>query len=183
MYPLQKRMLYHLIRSIQDMENFIHKSVRLSCDINRAMRMFLVETNVRKWLDGASVEHKIGGNFMFDIQLSDEVISLSQGTIISKEFEKLIKIKIRVPDKMRTAFIEEYSVIEFNFMQGTSRTEFCTEIHLLHRGLNPESSGDYIGELETFWANKMEKLRYLMNGDWVIEDRDLNRSFLMGGRL
>lgn len=165
------------------MDKFIHKSVRLSCDINRAMRMFLIESNAEKWLGNVAIENKVGGNFLFDLQIGDEILSLKQSKIIAKEFEKLIRINMCMPEVIKGAFVEGDSILELNFMQGASRTEYCTEIHLIQKNFKSESGEEIRHGFEVFWTNKLEQLRELINGDWVIEDRDLNRSILMGARL
>ena len=67
-------------------------------------------------------------------------------------------------------------------MQGTSKTEYCTEIHILHKGLKDNEEGMNAKKFfEVFWEEKLNIIRKYFNGDWVIEDRDLVLSVLKGG--
>ena len=165
------------------MEKFVHESVRLSCDLNRAMRMFLIQSLAEKWLGDVKIENKIGGTFQFKMIIDQNEIEIEDAEILEKKIERFIKIRVKVPKQFENFFLEENSIIEINFMQGTSRTEFCTEIHLLQKGFKDEESDKIRYDFGMYWANKLELLRQEINGDWVIEDRDLNRSYLMGGRL
>ena len=159
------------------MSKFIHQSVRLNTSITQAMRCFLIENEVSKWLGKVnSIENKVGGTYHIDLTYGNETWE-SKTKILEKEFEKIIKLNFNVPDRFKQAFTD--SLVEINFMLGTSDTEYCTEIHVLHKGLkDDELSVEAKNFFNEFWKDKLNILREQYNGDWVIEDKDLVLSVL-----
>lgn len=161
------------------MNKFIHQSVRLNASITQAMRYFLIEEEVSKWLGEVKcIENKVGGTYHINLTYGNEAWE-SKTKILEKEFDKIIKFNFDVPDRFKQAFAD--SLVEVNFMLGTSETEYCTEIHVLHKGLKDDElcieAKNFFNE---FWKGKLNILRKQFNGDWVIEDRDLVLSVLKG---
>lgn len=87
--------------------------------------------------------------------------------------------------------------VVFHMMPCAARTQYCTEIHLmvhpdtarfgLSKGaaveLDHEAVEVWRKSALGYWKQALESLRECVNGDWVIEDRDLNRSVLLKSRL
>lgn len=149
---------------------FIHKKVRLNASITQAMRFFLIEKEVSKWLGNAQIDNKIGGNYHLDLEYNDKNWS-SHTTILEKSFERLIKFDMITPEAQISG------PVEVNFMPCTTKTEYCTEIHLIHRNVPDQEQS----VMENFWNEKLNSLRQHFNDDWIIEDRDLVLSILRGG--
>lgn len=149
---------------------FIHKKVRLNASITQAMRFFLIEKEVMKWLGNAQIDNKNGGIYHLELQHHDKKWS-SHTTILEKSFERLIKFDMITPEAQISG------PVEVNFMPCTSKTEYCTEIHLIHRNV-PDQEQNIMDE---FWSEKLDNLRVYFNKDWHIEDRDLVLSVLKGG--
>lgn len=147
---------------------FIHHKVRLNASITQGMRYFLMTKEVNKWLGQCDVESKVGGGYNLDLAF-DDVTWKSHGTLVEKEFEKRILFNMMTPQNNVTE-------VEVYFMPCTSKTEYCTEIHLMHRHTGSETEF-----MDAFWRNKLDILRQYFNKDWVIEDRDLVLSVLKGG--
>ena len=158
------------------MSGFIHQSVRLNTTITSAMRSFLIEKEVSKWLcDVKSIENKVDGIYHIDLTCGNETWE-SKTKILEKEFEKLIKFELEVPEAFKAGV--DNSLVEINFMLCASETEYCTEIHVLHKGLkNDEKTKIFFNE---FWKEKLNILRKQFNDDWIIENRDLVLSVLKG---
>ena len=151
--------------------NFIKEHVRLNASITQGMRFFLIESQIEKWLGTpVCVENKLGGKYHLQLSHGNDTWQ-SHTEILQKDFEKYIKFDMMSPEGSRTGPVEVY------FMTCTSKTDYCTEIHVLHHGL----SSDQLLFFKEFWKTKLNKLRYLCNGDWVIEDRDLILSVLKSG--
>ncbi len=159
------------------MGKFVHQYTRLNTTITQSIRYFLIEKEVNKWFgDVINIENKTGGSFNLKLSFEDNSW-ISNSIIIEKEFEKLLKLDFQVPESMKQFF--EYSVVDIFFMLGTAKTEYCTEIHVIHKGfLLDENTLEFFNR---FWKEKLEVLRKHFNGDWIIEDRDLILSVLKGG--
>lgn len=154
--------------------NFIHLSVRLNTSITQSMRSFLIEKEVEKWLGtNVSIENKVGGSYNIKV-VFENVEFESKSIILNKEFEKLIKLEFDIPKEYMIE--NKKSIVDINFMQCAEETEYCTEIHILHKGVENEF-------FKRFWNQKLNILRKKYNGDWVIEDRELNLSMLKGSKL
>lgn len=159
------------------MSKFIHQSVRLNTNISRAMRSFLIGSEAGKWLGEVKlIENKIGGIYHVVLTYGNETW-VSKTKILEKEFDRSIKFELDLPESLETGF--ESSLVEISFMQGASKTEYCTEIHVLHKGLKDNEMGVKSKEFfDDFWKEKLNCLRVIFNGNWVIEDRDLVLSVL-----
>jgi len=152
------------------MKSFIHKKVRLNASITQAMRFFLIEKENMKWLsEVAVIENKVKGKY--SLNLSHQGLNWkSETSILQKDFEKLIKFDMITPEAFQSG------PVEVNFMPCTTDTEYCTEIHIIHRGV-PEEEQNFMSK---FWDEKLNLLREYFNKDWIIEDRDLVLSVLKG---
>ncbi len=158
------------------MSKFIHSSVRLNASITQSMRFFIIEKEVDRWFGKVNcIENKIGGKY--DLVFSFQNETWHNETVIrDKVFERSIKLDFSLPERYKNCF--EDSIVEVNFMMGTSDTEYCTEIHVLHKGLIDNDEGkDFF---TAFWQAKLDTLRKHFNGDWVIEDKDMVLSILKG---
>lgn len=148
---------------------FIHDKVRLNASITQAMRFFLVEKEVSKWLGEAiAIESKKGGIYHLRLSHQGETWE-SKTTLLEKDFERRVKFVMMTPAGHQTT-------VELFFMPCTSKTEYCTEIHLVQR----EVTASEEAFMASFWADKLNVLRQYFNKDWVIEDRDLVLSVLKG---
>lgn len=149
--------------------NFIHKTVRLNASITQSMRFFLIEKEVSKWLGTAKIDNKINGQYTLTLSFEDSQW-ISETKILEKTFERLLKFDMITPGAKLSG------PVEVHFMSCTSKTEYCTEIHLIHRNV----AHDEQGFMARFWESKLNDLRAHFNGQWVIEDRDLILSDLKG---
>ena len=102
----------------------------------------------------------------WSLELAKDILATNY--LNEKDFEKRIKFGMMSPEAVKTGPVEVY------FMPCTSETDYCTEIHVMHHDLSDEDQLFYKG----FWQRKLNELRQLCNGDWVIEDRDLSLSAL-----
>jgi hypothetical protein len=146
---------------------FIHEKVRLNASITQAMRFFLIGREIEKWFgQPIAVENKLGGRYAIEFTHSEKTW-VSDTSILEKDFEKKLKFDMMTSDGS-SSYVEVY------FMPCTSETEYCTEIHIMHKLCEDDL-------MKSFWKDKLNQLRVLTNGDWVIEDRDLVLSTLKGG--
>lgn len=151
---------------------FIHTRIRLFCELHRAQRWLTHEDFLVKWLKEE----------MNQLEITD---TLPREKV--EGFWKSLDVQGNlVKDRL-----------EFHMMPCASRTQYCTEIHLVvypdpgQFGLTEADTGGPSGEvLEVWrhstmemWKRRLESLRLCVNGDWVIEDRDLNRGVLLRSRL
>jgi hypothetical protein len=152
------------------MKNFGHYKVRLNASITQAMRFFLIGKEINKWFgESILVENKKGGVYHLKFKHQDVTFE-SQTILLEKDFERRIKFDMMTPGL-------NASSVEVFFMPCTSKTTYCTEIHVVHRDVMEEEQEF----LESFWLDKLDALRQYFNEDWVIEDRDLVLSVLKGG--
>lgn len=162
---------------------FLHQSVRLACDLNRAMALFTRESLVEKWLDHPKIVNKVGGQYSFDLTIDNQPMTLT-GKIVKKTFEKQVVVALESTENQLAQWFANGIILEVNLMMSASRTEYCTDVHLIQRGFEDDENGHkardkFIG----FWQEKLEVLRQEINGDWVIDDKELSYSSLMGSRL
>lgn len=147
--------------------SFIRTKVRINASITQGMRFFLIESQVDKWLGRPlKVENKKEGIYHIEFQDQGRIWQ-SKSIILEKDFEKRIKFDMMSPEA-------NLCPVEVYFMPCTSETDYCTEIHVMHHDLSDEDQVIFKG----FWQRKLNDLRQLCNGDWVIEDRDLSLSAL-----
>lgn len=148
------------------MEKFIHQSTRVNSEIFMAFQMFTKKEKIELWLcDEASVEDN-----KFEIQMNHEEFTFNNKGSSIQSIERDKKIVLAWQD-------EEASIVEINFMQCTSRTKFCTEIHVVHRNIENEEKKQFYKQ---FWQEALDALRYYYNKDWVITDRELTLTKLTG---
>lgn len=154
---------------------FIHKSVRLNCDLTMAYRYFVVDKLLAKWLSESSeVDLK---KAVYNIKCSE--IDFTGTTVKDFNREEILFLEL-VSDRFDEK--SKPKALEINFMKCTSKTEFCTEIHLVHKGFEDKDKDDYIF-YDNFWTDAFEKLRYVHNKDWFISDKELTLGILQGSRL
>lgn len=138
------------------MKQFIRVDVRLYTDLNRAHRHLYRPELLTTWNQEAPHEGEVVfGGWIHRLE--------------TNEREKRLVFRR----------MEDGAEVEVLTMPCTSRTEYCTHVHLvLHR----EMTGEEAERERTFYAEILEELRRKINGDWVIKDADLSLSILRGGR-
>jgi hypothetical protein len=144
---------------------FIHDRTRLFCELHRAQKWLTQDDFLTQWLPG------VPDNFeVTDIQPREKVVAV---------WKTIGKEGLLITERL-----------EFHMMPCASRTQYCTEIHLMifpdpREVSDQEDEGRQYWRRATalFWKDRLEALRRCVNGDWVIEDKDLNRSILLRSRL
>lgn len=152
------------------MSKFIHKSVRLHCNLRQAYEMFIDEEKLKGWLCD-------------EAELNNNAFSISIDLINSKINTEGSRVKENIPEeKIVIHWIEKNqqidSELEINFMTCSKRAVHCVEIHLLHKNLGLADK-----KYTILWEEALETLRYMFNGDWVIQDGDLTLTRLTGRSL
>lgn len=150
------------------MPKFIHHQTRVNETIYNTFRMFTQEDKLVQWFcDQADLKAE-----KFEIVISTEEFDLRTHESIILSMKKDEKIVLRWKDSIT----ESISEVEITFMQCSSKTRYCTEVHVIHKDL----SDNHFEFYENFWKNALDALRYYYNYDWVIEDKDLTRTKLTG---
>lgn len=151
------------------MEKFIHTSIRLNTDLGRATRYTTDPEQLSKWLcEGAA--HAGGPS---DIVLSGVKTPDDCWKWHLKEICREKTVIVTCSDLLGSAENRSYT-LEIQLMKCTSQTEYCSEIHLIQRGFEDSEEEDSFRTAYTqLWQHKLEALRALVNGKWIIEDRDL----------
>lgn len=153
---------------------WIHKSIRLSCDIARAYRFFTRKDVLEKSSGHvANIDLKKEGSYT----ISDKDGEWSnRGTVIFS-FEREKHLFILWKDSL---FPKEVYKANFYFMPCRSDTEYCTEIHLVFCNENRPLTQEENTCFSNRFGNWMEDIRKHVNGDWIIQDKDLSLSWLRG---
>jgi uncharacterized protein YndB with AHSA1/START domain len=151
------------------MIRFIHEGTRLYTHTTRAYRLFTQAKEIEKWHKEAyEIEFAQGGVFEISGMGNGQVIRSRGTTFASYEREALINLEWQ--DDF--CFKETSTQVEVRIMSATSETEYCTEIHVLHKGLDALSD-DEAAIYKAFWKDVLERMRRSVNGDWVISDSEL----------
>jgi len=123
-----------------------------------------------------NIELKSGGSYVLE---NDEAAVDTFGSqILDYEREKHLHISWK--DKKFSA--ETYDLL-VRFMPCRSDTEFCTEIHLIFKHVSRLLSEEEYGYFSDFFEAFLENVRLYQNKEWVIQDADLNMSYLKGSVL
>lgn len=150
------------------MSKFLHTSVRLYSDLGRAYRSFTKTEQLSRWLA------KDAAVTSTDTLTLREVCTESVSwvwEITESERERILKANCT--DCLHSDGAITYQ-LEIRFMKCTSLTEYCTEIHVLQYGFSDDEAGEEArAGYYTLWTEKLEALRRLINGNWIIQDRDL----------
>lgn len=150
---------------------FIHKQTRLNCDLTMAYRYFVVDKLANNWL-GSECEIDLKKN-RYNFKSKERNHYSSEILDFNREEILILNLKDDKCNKdMR---------LEITFMKCSSRTEFCSEIHIVHKDFD-EKDDDY-RYYKNYWEEVLEKLRKIHNRDWVISDGDLSLGILQGSRL
>ncbi|MBS7527271.1 hypothetical protein KHM83_11320 [Fusibacter paucivorans] len=138
--------------------NFLRVSTRLFCDVYEAFRGLTKDSRMTAWAGKSEAIVRIG------------------------EIEFKMSIDLEVPnERVEWVLPDEGLRLTFNMMKCTSKTEYCTEVHLVVASLDGEALSDEVGKVWQRNANQlMEQLRAHYNKDWVILDTDLSLSQLRG---
>lgn len=151
---------------------FVHTRIRLFCELHRAQRWLTHEDFLVKWLKDDMTQLEIAG----------------------VEPREKVECFWSFADDQGNTFKD---AVVFHLMPCAARTQYCTEIHLMvHPNtarfgltmgaaaeLDHEAVESWRKSALDFWKQRLESLRQCVNGDWVIEDRDLNRGVLLKSRV
>lgn len=151
------------------MDRFLHTSVRLRTDLGRATRFFIKPDQLMRWLCDQAVLSANGT----DMQLS--AVNTAEDCWVWKieEIEPEKRITILCSDILQQGSTHRFP-LEIRLMKCTSVTEYCSEIHLLQHGFEDTETGNSLrAQYLNLWETKLETLRALVNGKWIIEDKDL----------
>lgn len=157
------------------MERFLHQSVRLHTDIDRAWRYFCQPDHMERWM-AESVEADSDTPLLTLQGVGTEVPAWSWEVVFQKKRQHLI---CRCPDVLGNN-PERLLELEVHLMMCTARTEYCTEVHLLFKCFGSGAAEEALRDrYSAFWSERLERLRHKTNGDWIIQDQDLTLSTLM----
>lgn len=152
------------------MNRFLHASVRLNTDLGRATRLFSQPAQMTRWLCGQAEVIQDGsviilrGMNMHEDHWEWHLEEIIREKLISARCSNFLR-----PDE------NSWFSLEIQLMKCTSLTEYCSEIHVMQRGFDNSEAGDALrSDYLDFWKAKLETLRSLINGKWIIEDRDLS---------
>ncbi len=157
---------------------FVHESVRLACDANRAFRFLTRPEMLEKWVSGeCRVDLRVGGAYGVKADLGPDGPAFdTQGSEICQyEREKTLEVSWR--DSLHTG--ASYNLL-VRFMPCRSDTEFCTELHLMFKHQDRMLEQDEFDVYSKLFGGLFERLRQHVNKDWVIRDADLSLSWLRG---
>ena len=136
---------------------FIHTRTRLFCELHRAERWLTHQDFLVQWLkeDAAKLE-------IIDIETREKIEAVWK-TLDGNDNEIKDRVVFHVvvhPDSVRFGVLAE-------------------ELG----SLEPAAFGDWREMAQKLWKQRLEALRGCVNGDWVIEDKDLTRAVLLRSRL
>ncbi len=151
------------------MKTFIHMSVRLNTDLGRATRLFTHPEQLSRWLcDHAEEATDHSGQLLAGVKTPEDCWHWH-----FEEIQRERKVTVAFNNIFGTVESPGF-ILEIQLMKCTSKTEYCSEIHLLQHEFEDSEAGDDLRRAYAeFWTEKLEKLRTLVNGKWIIEDRDL----------
>jgi len=153
---------------------FVHKTIRLSCDLNRAFRFLTRPEMIGKWSGSeAQVELKTSGVYI--LSNSESGFTTENSKILDYEREKHLHILWK--DSEHTS--EDFDLL-IRIMPCRSDTEFCAELHLLFKHNSRALTDGETTFYSEYFENLLESLRLYQNKDWVIQDSELTMSWLKG---
>ncbi|MGB3366020.1 MAG: SRPBCC domain-containing protein [Acidaminobacteraceae bacterium] len=150
---------------------FIHKSTRLNCDLTMAYRYFAVDKLANKWMSNDCEINLKTRVYNFKSQERNHT-----GTTI-EDFNREEILILNLSDNL----CDKEMKVEITFMKCATRTEFCSEIHVVHKGFDLKDD-DYM-YYQNYWEEALDMLRKIHNRDWIIADGDLSLGILQGSRL
>ncbi|MBN2897465.1 MAG: SRPBCC domain-containing protein [Clostridia bacterium] len=151
------------------MAKFLHEGTRLYTHTTRAYKLFTNEKEIAKWHEGPFViDFSEGGIFDIAISTGDQTIRSAGTCYRSYERESLILLDW----KDDYCFSNRVSSVEIRIMSATSETEYCTEIHVLHQGLDDLDEAQ-LTAYKAFWKGILGKMHQLINRGWFISDAEL----------
>lgn len=151
------------------MIRFLHEGTRLYTHTTRAYKIFTNEKELLKWHKGTfEIDFSDNGSFEISGEGADRTIK-SVGTVFGS-FEREALINLVWRDDY--CFANEATDVEIRIMSATSETEYCTEIHVLHKNLS-HLSEEETNNYKIFWKGILEDIRKSVNGDWIIKDSEL----------
>ncbi len=151
------------------MIRFLHEGTRLYTHTTRAYRLFTYIKELDKWhKETYKVDFKEGGLFEIVGEGMGQQIR-STGTLF-KSYEREAMIVFEWKDDYR--FTDTPAIVEVRIMAATSETEYCTEIHVVHKNLDVLDE-EAVEVYRAFWKDVLERMRRSVNGDWIIKDSEL----------
>ncbi len=158
------------------MAKFLRESVRLYTHTTEAYRLFTNKKSISKWNKNDFLVHpKVGGEFEIKWEVESYNI-FSTGTIFL-DYEREKRIKLLWKDDF--CFSNRDSIVEIYIMQATQYTEYCTEIHVVHSGLETLTS-DEVDVYRELWNQILASIHKSINNGWEILDSELDLSCLRG---
>lgn len=151
------------------MIRFIHEATRLYTHTTRAYKIFTNEKEMTKWhAEAFTIDFSQGGNFEITGEAEDRLIKSTATVYESYEREAILNMIW----KDDYCFEDKEAHVEIRIISATSETEYCTEIHVLHKDLETLSTEE-INNYKVFWRGILENIRKSVNGDWIIKDSEL----------
>lgn len=151
------------------MDRFLHTSIRLNTDLGRATRFFSQADQMARWLC-CRAEAAPDGTSMRLIGVCDPE-DRWQWDFTEIRREQVIRVNC---DGFLQPEGGQQFELEIQLMKCTSLTEYCSEIHVIQRSFESTEDGDgQRSKYEELWRVKLDALRTLVNGKWIIEDKDL----------
>ncbi len=150
------------------MNRIVHLSVKLSCDVNEAFRMFTVNEMLQSWLTLiADVDAKPGGKYELFWDPDNRKNNSTIGCRITAiEKNKLIAFEWKGPTQFKH-FMNDISplthVVVF-FTAYREGNEHGTEVHLVHSGWGDSLEWEKARTwFENAWQAAFERLQKLVN--------------------
>jgi uncharacterized protein YndB with AHSA1/START domain len=151
------------------MARFLHEGTRLYTHTTRAYKLFTNEKEMSKWHEeDFTINFSEGGIFEIQGTGNGRVIK-SLGTVY-KSYERESVIELDWQDYF--CFDQARSPVEIRIMTATSETEYCTEIHVVHRNLD-HLNEEQLTIYKSFWKGILGSIHKVVNRDWVISDAEL----------
>lgn len=159
------------------MSHFLHTSMRLYSDVRRAYKRFTNVEELEKWF-GSEIQGDIEeGATLKGILTELEKPFKIVYTTLEKETSIVFDFTAHLSDEVSN---DDPYEVELRFMQCTSDTYYCTEIHLMQYGFDDTETSLKEREIYLeFWKEKLEVLRKMINKDWVIQDSELTLKCFM----
>lgn len=152
------------------MDRFLHTSVRLNTDLGRATRFFSQPVQMTRWLC-SNIEAAPDGTVL---SLVEVINSEDRWEWCFEEIKREKSIRLQCSNFLQPDE-SAWFPLEIQLMKCTSLTEYCSEIHVIQHGFEESEPSNLLrSQYLELWKTKLEALRVLVNGKWIIEDRDLS---------
>ncbi len=152
------------------MQNVVHLSARLNCDVGKAFEMFTVNDNLQSWLTNiADVEPRVGGKYELFWDPGDKENNSTVGCKVTIfEENKLIAFEWKGPPQFKdlmNTIVPLTHVVAF-FIPNVTGASPCTEVHLIHAGWGDSSEWQKAkAYFDTAWSIAFKNLEGLFAKD------------------